>query len=232
MYLLNAQQIKAWDEYTIQHEPVSSIDLMERAATECVKWIEQRQWQKRSFKIFSGKGNNGGDGLAIARLLFELNYPVTVYILESGRPGSEDFRTNLQRLDETGLKELHFIQSKENFPLINTNDVLIDALFGSGLNKPLQALSAELAEHINHSKALVVSIDLPSGLFIDKSSKGNVVVEADHTLTFQCYKLALLMQENAFDDTRVPCQPGRVHQVLIRIPVVSLDDVGHPVGRG
>lgn len=198
MYLLNAQQIKAWDEYTIQHEPISSIDLMERAAAECVKWIEQQQWQKRSFKIFSGKGNNGGDGLAIARLLFELNYQVTVYILESGRPGSEDFRTNLQRLNETGLKELHFIQSKENFPLININDGLIDALFGSGLNKPLQGLSAELVEHINHSKAFVLSIDLPSGLFIDKSSKENIVVEADHTLTFQCCKLALLMQENAF----------------------------------
>jgi ADP-dependent NAD(P)H-hydrate dehydratase / NAD(P)H-hydrate epimerase len=195
--ILNVQQIKAWDAYTIQHEPITSIDLMERAALKCAEWIEKKQWQKRSFKIFCGKGNNGGDGLAIARLLFELDYTVSVYILEFGKPGSEDFQTNLQRLHELYFTEIHFLQSKENFPLINTDEILIDALFGSGLNKPLEDLSAELVDHINHSKAIVVSIDLPSGLFIDKSSKENKIVEADHTLTFQCYKLGLLMQENA-----------------------------------
>lgn len=197
MYILNAQQIKDWDHYTIEQEPVASIDLMERAATKCVEWIEKQQWQKRSFKIFCGKGNNGGDGLTIARTLFELDYAVSVYILEFGKAGSEDFQTNLQRLHELSFTETHFLQSKENFPLINTDEILIDALFGSGLNKPLEGLAADLVDHINHSKALVVSIDLPSGLFIDSSSKENKVVEADYTLTFQCCKLALLMQENA-----------------------------------
>ena len=195
--ILNAQQIKAWDAYTIQHEPIGSIDLMERAASKCVEWIEKRQWQKKSFRIFCGKGNNGGDGLAIARLLHELDYNVSVYILEFGKPGSEDFQTNLQRLHELSFTEIYFLQSKENFPLINTNEILIDALFGSGLNKPLEGLATELVDHINHSKALVVAIDLPSGLFIDQSSKENRIVEADYTLTFQCYKLALLVQENA-----------------------------------
>lgn len=195
--ILNAEQIRAWDAYTIQHEPIASIDLMERAASKCVDWIEKKQWQKRSFKIFCGKGNNGGDGLAIARLLLELDYNVSVYILEFGKPGSEDFQTNLQRLHELSFTEIYFLQSNENFPLVNTGDVLIDALFGSGLNKPLEGLSADLVEHINHSKASIVSIDLPSGLFIDRSSKNNKVVEADYTLTFQCYKLGLLLQENA-----------------------------------
>jgi len=197
VYILNAQQIRAWDAYTIQHKPIASIDLMEQAAKKCFSWIEQRPWLKRSFKIFCGKGNNGGDGLAIARLLFELDYNVSVYILEFGKPGSEDFQTNLQRLHEVFFTEIHFLQSKENFPLINTDDILIDALFGSGLNKPLEGLAADLVDHINHSKALVVSIDLPSGLFIDQSSKGTKVIEASYTLTFQCYKLGLLMQENA-----------------------------------
>lgn len=197
MQILNAQQIRAWDAYTIQHEPVSSIDLMERAASKCVDWIEKKQWQKKNFRIFCGKGNNGGDGLAIARLLFQLDYNVSVYILEFGKAGSQDFQTNLQRLHELSLTEIHFVQTKENFPSINSGEIVIDALFGSGLNKPLEGLTAELVDHINQSNALVVSIDMPSGLFIDQSSKGNKVVEADYTLTFQCYKLGLLVQENA-----------------------------------
>jgi ADP-dependent NAD(P)H-hydrate dehydratase / NAD(P)H-hydrate epimerase len=197
VYILNAQQIRDWDQYTIAHEPIASVELMERAASKCVEWIDKQQWQKKTFKIFCGKGNNGGDGLAIARLLFELDYSVSVYILEFGKAGSEDFQTNLQRLHELSFTEIHFLQTKENFPLINTDEILIDALFGSGLNKPLEGLSADVVDHINHSKALVVSIDLPSGLFIDRSSKENKVIDADHTLTFQCYKLGLLMQENA-----------------------------------
>lgn len=195
--ILDAQQIRAWDAYTIQHEPISSIDLMERAASKCVEWIERKQWQNKSFKIFCGKGNNGGDGLAIARLLFGSGYKVSVYILEFGKPGSEDFQTNLQRLHELSFTEIYFLQSNENFPSINEDDVVIDSLFGSGLNKPLEGLSAELVGRISESKSLVVSIDLPSGLFIDKSSKQNKVVKADFTLTFQCYKLGLLIQENA-----------------------------------
>jgi NAD(P)H-hydrate epimerase len=197
VYILNAQQIKDWDQYTILHEPIASIDLMERAAAKCVEWIDKQQWQKKTFKIFCGKGNNGGDGLAIARLLFELDYSVSVYILEFGKAGAEDFQINLERLHELSFTEIHFLQSKENFPLINTDEILIDALFGSGLNKPLEGLSADVVDHINHSKALVVSVDLPSGLSIDRSSKENKVIEADYTLTFQSYKLGLVMQENA-----------------------------------
>lgn len=181
----------------MEHEPISSIDLMERAAEQCVKWIGKQPWQQRHFKIFCGKGNNGGDGLAIARLLFELDYRVQVFILEFGKAGSEDFQFNLQRLHDLSFTEIHFIQSKAFFPLINTDEIVIDALFGSGLNKPLQGLAAEMIDHINHSKAQVVSIDLPSGLFIGQTSKGNPVIEADHTLTFQCYKTSLLLQENA-----------------------------------
>jgi ADP-dependent NAD(P)H-hydrate dehydratase / NAD(P)H-hydrate epimerase len=197
VYILSAQQIRDWDQYTIAKEPITSVDLMERAATKCVEWIEKQQWQNKSFKIFCGKGNNGGDGLAIARLLFQYDYTVSVYILEFGKAGSEDFQINLQRLHELFFDEIHFVQSKENFPLIHSNEILIDALFGSGLSKPLEGLSADLVQHINHSHAVIISIDLPSGMFIDQSSKGNTIAEADHTLTFQCYKLGLLMQDNA-----------------------------------
>lgn len=196
MYILSAAQLREWDQFTIQQEPVSSIDLMERAARQCVAWISKQQWQKKQFRIFCGKGNNGGDGLAIARMLAENGYAVAVYILEFGKIGSEDFQINLQRLHQLAV-DIHFLQRQDNFPLLDREEIIVDALFGSGLNKPLQQLAAQLVEHLNRSAALIVSIDLPSGLFIDASSKGNVVIKADYTLSFQCYKPALLVQENA-----------------------------------
>jgi NAD(P)H-hydrate epimerase len=195
--ILTAEQIREWDYYTIQHEPITSIDLMERAARACTNWILQQQWKPATIRIFCGKGNNGGDGLAIGRMLLLEGYTVSFYILEFGKPGSEDFQTNLQRLHRLGTTSIHFLQEEISFPLISTNDILIDALYGSGLHKPLEGLAASLVQHINGSGAPIVSIDLPSGLYMDKASKGQTVITATHTLTFECYKTALLVQENA-----------------------------------
>lgn len=197
MQILNAEQIRAWDQYTIEHEPIASINLMERAARRCADWIEKQHWQQRHFTIICGKGNNGGDGLAIARSLLHLDRSVTVYILEFGKAGTADFQENLQRLHDLSFTDIHFIQAKETFPVIHPDDVVVDALFGSGLNKPLHDISAELVEHINKSARTIVSIDVPSGLFLDRSSVGNVVINATYTISFQCYKMGLLMQENA-----------------------------------
>ncbi len=195
MKIYNTSQIKEWDQYTIAQEPISSIDLMERAAKKCVQWILSQKWSSKQFLIFCGKGNNGGDGLAIARLLTENGHKVSVYILEFGRLGSDDFQINLQRLHELPV-EINFIQSAQMFPDIRDEYIVIDALFGSGLNKPLEGLSAQLVQHINNSKATVISIDVPSGLYIDQSSLGNKIIKADITLTFQIQKLAFLLAEN------------------------------------
>ncbi|MDQ3279345.1 MAG: NAD(P)H-hydrate epimerase, partial [Bacteroidota bacterium] len=197
MNILSAEQIREWDRYTIQHEPVLSIDLMERAARACVNWIVVRKLEPAVFRIFCGKGNNGGDGLAIGRLLLQKGYKVSFYILEFGKPGSEDFQGNLQRLHHLPAPDIHFIQEKIHFPSIHPNDLIIDALFGSGFNKPLRSLAADLIIHLNTSDAPIIAIDLPSGLFMEQSSKENAVVSAKYTLTFQCYKTALLLQENA-----------------------------------
>lgn len=170
---------------------------MERASLSCANWIINKNFQQNNFKIFCGKGNNGGDGLAIARLLLHKGYKVTVYILEFGNIGTDDFQINLQRLHDLRFSDIHFIHTEQQFPELIKDDVVIDALLGSGLNKPLAGISADLVNHINKSQSLVISIDLPSGLYIDKSSVENAVIEADHTLTFQCYKLALLIAENA-----------------------------------
>lgn len=197
MKLFSAEQIRLWDQYTIEHEPISSINLMERAASRCVDWLESHHYTDHSFHIFCGKGNNGGDGLAIARMLVERKMSVTVHILEFGHKGTDDFQANLARLHQYPDISIRFIQSEENFPDLIEEDIIIDSLFGSGLNRGLEGVTAKLVNEINSSGCTIISIDVPSGLFTDKSSKGQTVVKADHTLSFQCYKLAFLVAENS-----------------------------------
>ena len=220
MKIFSAAQIKQWDAYTIQNESIASIDLMERAATACCKWLIGKNFGASHFRIFCGKGNNGGDGLAIARLLIEHKCLVTVYILEFGNIGSDDFQANLKRLHEC-TTDIHFIQSPEFFPAINSTDTIVDALYGTGLNKPLDETGAALVNHINNSSEIKISIDLPSGLFADKSSTGNVIIKANHTISFQNYKLAFLLQEN-----EVYC--GEVH--LLHIGLHTSFEEKEPAG--
>jgi NAD(P)H-hydrate epimerase len=196
MQIFATEQIRAWDEYTIQQEPITSVDLMERAATACYEWLLQQHYKGRSFTIFCGKGNNGGDGLVIARLLAQSNHSVTVYILEFGHKGTEDFQINLARLHET-TAVIRFISSSATLHSIPAADVVIDALLGSGVNRPADGLTASLIQHINKSGNEVIAIDIPSGLHVDHSAKGNIVIKARYTLSFQCFKPAFLMPENA-----------------------------------
>ncbi|HET6995651.1 MAG TPA: NAD(P)H-hydrate dehydratase [Chitinophagaceae bacterium] len=197
MKVLSAEEIRQWDQYTIAQEPVSSIDLMERAALACVTWLTENILPRSRYSIFCGKGNNGGDGLAIARLLAEQNRQLAVYILEFGHKGTPDFQTNLARLHQYTNVEISFIQSEKNFRSLFPDEIIIDALFGSGLNRQLEGVTASLVGHLNASQCKIISIDIPSGMFVDRSSKGNVIVKADYTLTFQCLKPAFLVAENA-----------------------------------
>jgi hydroxyethylthiazole kinase-like uncharacterized protein yjeF len=196
MYIFSATDIRAWDEYTILHEPIASIDLMERASLACYQWLLKYRNTEAGFVIFCGKGNNGGDGLAIARLLAASDHTVTVYILEFGHKGTDDFQTNLARLHGSNAT-IKFISSEEGIPVLMAGDIVIDALLGSGLNRPLEGLTASVVKHINQSSLEVVAIDIPSGLMVDSSSAGNTVITATHTLSFQCYKPAFLVAENA-----------------------------------
>jgi ADP-dependent NAD(P)H-hydrate dehydratase / NAD(P)H-hydrate epimerase len=196
MKILSAEDIRLWDQYTIQHEPVTSIDLMERAAAKCVDWLEENIHGDIHYTIFCGKGNNGGDGLAIARMLAAKNYPVTIYILEFGHKGTPDFQTNLARLHQTQGAEILFIQTEKSFHELDSNQVIIDALYGSGLNRKLEGVTACLVDHINSHSNQTIAIDIPSGMFTDRSSKDNPIVKANHTLSFQCLKPAFLVAEN------------------------------------
>lgn len=197
MKILTAQQIRDWDEYTILHEPIASIDLMERAAGKCFNWLDERDYLAHPFIFFCGKGNNGGDGLALARMLAGRKCPITIFILEPGYKGTEDFQTNLARLHQYIEGEIHYVQDESNFHDLPTDAIIIDALFGSGLTRPLEGITAKLVDHINKSGCEIISIDIPSGLPVDQSSKGNTIIKANHTLSFQCYKPAFLLAENA-----------------------------------
>jgi ADP-dependent NAD(P)H-hydrate dehydratase / NAD(P)H-hydrate epimerase len=196
MKVLTAAQVRAWDEYTMENEPISSIDLMERASTACVDWILQHYPSQHDFSIFCGKGNNGGDGLAIARLLAQEGKLVQVHVLEYGYLGTPDFQINLSRLHQYPQVQIQFIQNSATIHSIPKGRMVIDALFGVGLNRKLEGIAAAVVNMINESHSLVISIDMPSGLLAEKSSLPNPLIKANHTLTFECYKPSLLFPEN------------------------------------
>jgi ADP-dependent NAD(P)H-hydrate dehydratase / NAD(P)H-hydrate epimerase len=196
MKIFSAEQIRAWDEYTIREEPVSSDQLMERAARSCYGWIVAQYPEQTHFDICCGKGNNGGDGLAIARLLAHHGKTVTVYVLEFGSAGTSDFQLNLSRLPQYPQVGIRFVQHTDQLPTFTIDTLLIDALYGSGLNRALEGLSAAMVEKINESGCTCIAIDLPSGLLADRSSISFPVIRATHTLCLQSYKLAMLLPEN------------------------------------
>lgn len=196
--IFSANQIKAIDAFTIQSEPISSIDLMERAAFKCSQWIIKNYDSKSIFKVCYGLGNNGGDGLAIARQLLVHGFKVEVFIINYSDKHSVDFLINKKRLEQLFSKFVLEVHDAKHLPNIHASDIVIDALFGIGLSKPLDGLAADCVREINKSNAKVISIDVPSGLFIDKHSDStSSIIKAHDTLTFQFPKLAFLLPENA-----------------------------------
>ncbi|HEY6082647.1 MAG TPA: NAD(P)H-hydrate epimerase, partial [Chitinophagaceae bacterium] len=219
MKIFSALQIREADAYTIAHEPIEGIELMERAANQCATWIENRYPGDKSFSIFCGMGNNGGDGLAIARLLYQAGHQVSAYIVFYGKDFSPDSLANKTRLEHLFRFPLHAIHDREDFPVTLPEDtIIIDALFGTGLTRPLTGLAAAVVEKINalHRHHPVIAIDLPSGMFADSTAKGSLSVQADFTLSFQFYKLSFLMPENANLAGEVIILPIGLHADYIR----------------
>ncbi|MCC7331428.1 MAG: NAD(P)H-hydrate dehydratase [Flavobacteriales bacterium] len=192
MKILNATQIKEADRFTIENEPISSIDLMERASKKCVDWIVKNFDANTEFAVFCGVGNNGGDGLVISRLLSEANYSLQIFIVEFSSKYSDDFAQNLEKLKKTGIpyKILNLLNYTFDLP---SNIVIIDAIFGSGLNKPLHGFVSKITTVINRAQS-IISIDMPSGIFCENNEENNLenVVKATYTLTFQQPKLAMM----------------------------------------
>lgn len=196
MNILSASQLKAADQNTIRVQNITSVDLMERASQRLFDRLYQDfDLAKNSFTIICGTGNNGGDGLALARMLVQSGCQVKIYLLKSENY-SQDNTANQNRLEELRVPVFEFeLTDRLALP---ENSIVIDALFGYGLSRPLDKTWENIISQINLSGNYIVAVDLPSGLLPDAfSDKHFPVIKADVTYTFQCPKTALLLPENA-----------------------------------
>ena len=198
MKILSAAQIRLADQHTMAHEPISSTDLMERAAAACTEHILKCGRQEDRYIIVCGKGNNGGDGLAIARMLIHASHRVEVFILEYTHSSSPDFSYHFDLLKQIPSLAIQHVHSAAGFSIdTNSGAVIIDAILGTGINKPTDGLIAEVIDIINKSGAHIISVDVPSGLPVDElMSQKWSVIKARTTLTFQQPKLAFLFPES------------------------------------
>jgi len=199
MKIFDTKDIRDIDAFTILNEPVLSIDLMERAAKGCADWIMRNIPADKSVKIFTGPGNNGGDGWAIARILAGKGYnKVRLYHLQISKIISPDSEINRERLIQQAIVPIRNIENIQDFPTLQETDLIIDALFGSGLSRSLEGLSVLLVKHINVSGCRVISIDVPSGLFGEDNTLNpeEGIIRASDTLTFQFPKRSFLFSEN------------------------------------
>ncbi len=199
MKIFDVQQLAEADKVTVKKQGITSEILMERAATLVYNEIKSKlQGSQIPIKIFCGIGNNGGDGLVVGRLLMAQNYNVTIYVVNYSNARSKDFLANYNKIKYTSSPLPALINSREDFPKLSDKDFIIDAIFGIGLNRPLEDWVAQLVKYINKSRAFVISIDMPSGLFADKTpSKKDAVIKAKFTLTFQAPKLVFFLPQTA-----------------------------------
>lgn len=204
MKIFSAQQIYEADKATEQKQQISSLDLMERAADQVFQWLDQRlQKTQVPIHIFCGIGNNGGDGMALGRMLLKNGYIVKSYIVNYSDKRSKCFLINYGRYKDTTKDWPLLMKSEVDFPEINSNDIIVDCIFGIGINKAVAPWVKNLMLHINQSRAFVLSIDVPSGLFVDQNTADKeAVINATATLTFQSPKLVFFLPEtNRFSQT-------------------------------
>jgi hydroxyethylthiazole kinase-like uncharacterized protein yjeF len=188
--ILSSGQIREWDAFTISNEPVASIDLMERACRAFVVWFAEHFNASRRVGVVCGTGNNGGDGLGIARMLREWGYSVQVWIVRGEGSGSADFNTNLERLPQAISRS--DVRQAGDPMVFDDCDIIIDGIFGSGLSRPAEGVFAYAIERINEADTTRIAIDIPSGLLVDGPSRG-AIVQAHYTVTFQSPKLAFYL---------------------------------------
>ncbi len=198
MKILSVEQTRQADAYTISNEPISSTALMERAGTCCYKWIMEHLSPQGKVVVYVGPGNNGGDGLVIARLLSAHNVEVQVVILQFAPRFSDDFLHNLSLLEDLDHVVINRVEAASQLDTPDHQALVIDAIFGSGLGRPVKGLPADAINRINDADATVVSIDIPSGMLADAPTDEDqgAVIHATYTLTLQMPKLAMMMPEN------------------------------------
>ncbi len=191
--ILTSSQIKELDTQTIRNEPIASIDLMERACRAFTFWFTARFTADKRVGIVCGTGNNGGDGLGIARQLHAEGYDVKVWVVRGSAAETEDFKANLNRI--RGKLPVLEIRTESDQNLFTDRAVLIDAVFGSGLSRAASGIYEQVIGCINKTHAIKVAVDIPSGLMTDTPSEGSIV-KADFTVSFQLPKLSFLLPQS------------------------------------
>ena len=220
MKIFTSAQIHELDKFTIENEPVKSIDLMERSAKAITQAITEVWGSQTPVIIFAGPGNNGGDALAVGRMLCDKGYEVCAYLFNVSGHLSEDCVINRKRLFDKKSKALIEVTQEFEPPQLDAGTLVVDGLFGSGLNKPLAGGFASLVKYINASPAQVVSIDIPSGLMTEDNTY-NVrtnIIRANLTLTLQLPKLSFLFPENQM-------YIGRLKVLDIRLSKQGIDKI-------
>ena len=189
--ILTVPQIQATDTFTIENEPIKSIDLMERASNAFVSSIEKRNIAGKKIVVVCGVGNNGGDGLAVSRILKSKGIDVTPILVKFKDKLSYECETNFRR-----YKNIQILNANSSIPDFKEYDIIIDAIFGSGLTSPIRGFTNEIIESINNANKIVFSIDVPSGLHCDTISWSNCIIESNLTVSFQRPKLSFFFTEN------------------------------------
>lgn len=220
MKLFTGAQIKEIDLYTIKEEPISSADLMERASEKIFEYLVRDYLKNKKILVIAGCGNNGGDGLAVARLLCDAGYSVRVCLIKYTKNLSVDCKLNFDRISKYEKIQKYVVEHV--FELnISSDEIIIDALFGTGLTRPLENLALETVNKINSSGCRVISIDIPSGLFCEDNTHNNPegIVKATETITLQFPKISFFYPENFkyTGDWKV-VSIGLHHQIILDKP--------------
>ncbi len=199
MKIFAKEQIYQGDKLTAQRQDISSTDLMERAGTQIFNWLHTRmQGAQVPIHIFCGIGNNGGDGLVASRHLITHGYNVITYVVNCSDKRSKDFLINYDRVKTVTKEWPVMLSCKEDFPGINKDDIIVDAIFGIGLNRPPDDWVKDLFIHFRNSGAFTLSVDMPSGCYAHKVPEDeNAVVWAHHTLSFASPKLVFFLPDTA-----------------------------------
>lgn len=199
MKILSKEHIYQADQLTLKRQEMTSTELMERAATEVFNWMHSRlNGAPVLIHVFCGIGNNGGDGLVLSRHLVNHGYNVTTYVVNCSNERSKDFLINYEKLRESSKKWPELLKCESDFPDISLDDIIVDAIFGIGINRPADNWIQRLFQHFRTSKAFTLSVDMPSGLYTDRVPESeDAVVWSHYTLSFQVPKLVFFLPDTA-----------------------------------